>query len=125
MRPCPRTHLQLRPSLIPATLHSLPILQSELDSLLLQSPQSRPDTKQVNRLLQLGECQLYTPGELKADPDFAPTHAGAKILIQKLHDYRLETKSLTWMGSISFESKNFHLTKAFRRAAANLFCTRQ
>jgi hypothetical protein len=45
----------------------------------------------------------------------------ARALIDKLGDYWMEAKSLSLLGYVSPESKDFHLAIAFQQAATNLF----
>ena len=107
--------------LFPYILYSMQITQSESDSLLRSLAQSKADTNKVKILLNLGEYQLYKPGEYKEDLDSALNYAKqAFALSQKLDNHQLETQSLNLFGSIYLELKNFNLAIEYQQKAIDL-----
>jgi two-component sensor histidine kinase len=120
----------LRLALVLFTLLALPVVclqaqsipKAEADSLLRLLQVGKWDTNRVNQLVQLGEYQVYKPGEFKEDMDSAKSYARqAHGLSRRLKHYQGEARSLNLLGTISRESKKLEQSIAYHLAALGLY----
>jgi two-component sensor histidine kinase len=100
-------------------LQAQSVPKAEADSVLRLLQGGKSDT---NRLIRLGEYQIYKPGEFKEDMDSARSYAGqAQYLSRRLKYYQGVARSLNLLGTISREAKELEQSTAYHQAAVRLY----